>query len=346
MAILHRSVCILALALVLALPSTRSFSATRSATTHASTTRVNLFNKKAIENAPLLVKLPEPNTILDIGKVLSSEKIFELATEKHMLPPVLVRMYEGSPQQLRKALSALYPLDLMVFFLFQLTYKRVLRFTHKIQVFVFGMLSLGTPRKYEDSILGFVEQRNGVLARLMGFNYLAELCTQLLCVLGVRIRADFPTLLSRVSYALFSTQFIDLFAKRFVNIYMPSLSENKRQMYVVNKSSSFLIWLVGVLVACEMIATYMKVPLSSILAFGGVGGLALGLSAKDIAGNFLGGIMLLFNEPFTPGDLVPCIPTITLHLLIFVYIICLLLCTCTHTYTYVCTQDKSLKHYV
>lgn len=53
-----------------------------------------------------------------------------------------------------------------------------------------------------------------------------------------------------------------------------------------------------------MVATYMKVPLSSILAFGGIGGLALGLSAKDIAGNFLGGIMLLFNEPFTPGDLV------------------------------------------
>jgi hypothetical protein len=31
-----------------------------------------------------------------------------------------------------------------------------------------------------------------------------------------------------------------------------------------------------------------RVPLSSTLAFGGVGGLAIGLSARDIAANFLG----------------------------------------------------------
>jgi small-conductance mechanosensitive channel len=143
-----------------------------------------------------------------------------------------------------------------------------------------------------------------VLARLMGFNYIAELSCELLFSIGFRIRADFPTLISRVSYALFLTQFIDLFTKKFTTQYLPQVKDNKRQQYVLTKATSFLIWLVGGLVACEMIATYMRVPLSSILAFGGIGGLALGLSAKDIAGNFLGGLMLLFNEPFTPGDLV------------------------------------------
>lgn len=53
-----------------------------------------------------------------------------------------------------------------------------------------------------------------------------------------------------------------------------------------------------------MISSYLKVPLSSTLAFGGVGGLAVGLSARDVAANLLGGMMLLFNEPFTPGDMV------------------------------------------
>merc|ERR550537_2083776 len=53
-----------------------------------------------------------------------------------------------------------------------------------------------------------------------------------------------------------------------------------------------------------MISTFLQVPLSSTLAFGGVGGLAIGLSARDIAANFLGGMLLLFNEPFTPGDMV------------------------------------------
>jgi MscS family membrane protein len=53
-----------------------------------------------------------------------------------------------------------------------------------------------------------------------------------------------------------------------------------------------------------MVSTFLKVPLSSTLAFGGVGGLAIGLSARDIVANFLGGMLLLFNEPFTPGDMV------------------------------------------
>lgn len=65
-----------------------------------------------------------------------------------------------------------------------------------------------------------------------------------------------------------------------------------------------IIWIIGGLIACEMVSTYLKVPLSSTLAFGGVGGLAIGLSARDLAANFLGGMLLLFNEPFTPGDMV------------------------------------------
>ena len=44
--------------------------------------------------------------------------------------------------------------------------------------------------------------------------------------------------------------------------------------------------------------------MTSTLALGGFGGIALGLSARDVAANFLGGILLLFNEPFTPGDMV------------------------------------------
>lgn len=74
--------------------------------------------------------------------------------------------------------------------------------------------------------------------------------------------------------------------------------------YFLNRSTSVVIWIVGVLIVCEMFSTFFRVPLSSTLAFGGVGGLAIGLSARDIAANFLGGMLLLFNEPFTPGDMV------------------------------------------
>jgi MscS family membrane protein len=107
-----------------------------------------------------------------------------------------------------------------------------------------------------------------------------------------------------VLYALYISNFIDLFKSKFLLVFLPGLSDNRRQSYVVNRFSSVLIWVIGVLVACEMVSTFLHVPLSSTLAFGGIGGVALGLSARDIAANFLGGMLLLFNEPFTPGDMV------------------------------------------
>ena len=42
--------------------------------------------------------------------------------------------------------------------------------------------------------------------------------------------------------------------------------------------------------------------LSGILAFGGVGGLAVGFAAKDMLANFFGGWMIYVDKPFRVGD--------------------------------------------
>jgi len=211
---------------------------------------------------------------------------------------------ETIPSLLKSFYTASNPGELIVFILFSLTYKGALRWAHKIQVFTWHLLALGIPLEWEKSMLGFMQDRAGLLGKLMGFNYIAKLACKLLIKMGFRIRPDFPTLLSRVSYAIYIANFIDLFKGQFLRIFFPSLAENRRQSYVVNRSSSVAIWVILFFVACEMVSTYLKVPLSSTLALGGVGGLALGLSARDIAANFLGGMLLLFNEPFVPGDMV------------------------------------------
>ena len=41
---------------------------------------------------------------------------------------------------------------------------------------------------------------------------------------------------------------------------------------------------------------------SSLLAFGGVGGIAVGFAAKDTLSNFLGGMMIFWDRPFAVGD--------------------------------------------
>ena len=46
----------------------------------------------------------------------------------------------------------------------------------------------------------------------------------------------------------------------------------------------------------------MGYSVSGILAFGGVGGLAVGFAAKDMLANFFGGLMIYMDKPFGVGD--------------------------------------------
>ena len=47
--------------------------------------------------------------------------------------------------------------------------------------------------------------------------------------------------------------------------------------------------------------------ISGILAFGGIGGIAIGFAARDLLANFFGGLMLYLDRPFSVGDWV-CSP--------------------------------------
>lgn len=42
--------------------------------------------------------------------------------------------------------------------------------------------------------------------------------------------------------------------------------------------------------------------ISAILAFGGIGGIAIGFAAKDLLANFFGGLMIYLDRPFAIGD--------------------------------------------
>jgi MscS family membrane protein len=46
----------------------------------------------------------------------------------------------------------------------------------------------------------------------------------------------------------------------------------------------------------------LGVSVSGILAFGGVGGIAVGFAAKDLLANFFGGLMIYLDRPFVVGD--------------------------------------------
>lgn len=216
----------------------------------------------------------------------------------------IVKLLSITPPMIKGFMKYIYPGELILLILFQLTFSKVLKFAHKTQGWIWKLLEKGSPVEWNSSILGFIEARCSALSNLMTCNYVAKLICLILAKLGLNIRSDVPNLLSNISYTLFMAQFLDRFKAQFLRTFFPKVGESRRSSYMVNKLSSVVIWTIGGLIVCEMLSAFLKVPLSSTLAFGGVGGLAVGLSLRDIAANFLGGMLLLINEPFTPGDMI------------------------------------------
>ena len=59
----------------------------------------------------------------------------------------------------------------------------------------------------------------------------------------------------------------------------------------------------SVIITAGLIALdVVGVPISGVLAFGGVGGIAVGFAARDMLANFFGAFMLFLDKPFLVGD--------------------------------------------
>ncbi|MCL2590846.1 MAG: mechanosensitive ion channel family protein [Betaproteobacteria bacterium] len=58
------------------------------------------------------------------------------------------------------------------------------------------------------------------------------------------------------------------------------------------------VWVTTFLVVLQSLGF----SVGGVLAFGGIGGIAIGFAAKDLLANFFGSLMIYFDRPFTVGD--------------------------------------------
>lgn len=60
---------------------------------------------------------------------------------------------------------------------------------------------------------------------------------------------------------------------------------------------------ISVVITCSLVVLQtMGYSVSGVLAFGGIGGIAIGFAAKDLLANFFGGLIVYLDRPFTVGD--------------------------------------------
>jgi len=63
-----------------------------------------------------------------------------------------------------------------------------------------------------------------------------------------------------------------------------------------------LVRMAIIMTASLVLLQTMGYSISGVLAFGGVGGIAVGFAAKDLLSNFFGGLMVYLDRPFAVGD--------------------------------------------
>ena len=97
------------------------------------------------------------------------------------------------------------------------------------------------------------------------------------------------------------------FALRFVRLYEQHYIERKEA--AGGEVDRTFIAAIGKLFRASIIITSalvvlqtMGINIAGLLAFGGVGGIAVGLAARDIMANFFGGLTIYLDRPFAVGD--------------------------------------------
>jgi MscS family membrane protein len=78
----------------------------------------------------------------------------------------------------------------------------------------------------------------------------------------------------------------------------PRESSDKATVHATAKLARITLWVVAILMSLQSIG----VSVSGLLAFGGIGGIAVGFAAKDLLANFFGGLSVYLDRPFTVGD--------------------------------------------
>jgi MscS family membrane protein len=66
----------------------------------------------------------------------------------------------------------------------------------------------------------------------------------------------------------------------------------------IGKLARTAVLITAVLISLQQVG----INISAILAFGGIGGIAVGFAAKDLLANFFGGLMIYMDRPFRTGD--------------------------------------------
>ena len=167
-----------------------------------------------------------------------------------------------------------------------------------IQKYVFKKLTKKaekTKNKWDDAVLFSIPRPLSVIIWVSSIAFSAEIFQK---ETGAVIFEAFHPLRSAIVIASLAW-FLILFIKRTEKNYLTSDEDyDPTTMDAISK----LARISAGITAALMILQTLGLSISGVLAFGGVGGIAIGFAAKDLLSNFFGGLFVYLDRPFAVGD--------------------------------------------
>ncbi len=155
-----------------------------------------------------------------------------------------------------------------------------------------------TKNLWDDALVGSAMQPINWLIWLLGMSWATSIAGD---VADVTIFAAVPTIRDIGLIAILCWFLVRFVSRGEQNLMDPEYTSKPMDTTTVMALAKLLriaFIITAVLVAMQSLGY----SISGVLAFGGIGGLAVGFAAKDLLANFFGGLMIYLDRPFAVGD--------------------------------------------
>ncbi len=155
--------------------------------------------------------------------------------------------------------------------------------------------ALKTKSTWDDTFFASLQGPARTLVWVVGLTFAFERAS-----VGLDLQAVFPPLRAALVVAVLTwalIRFIDRVQKKM----MTQASSDDLDLTTV-EAIGRLIRITVLITSGLIILQTLGFSVSGVLAFGGLGGIAVGFAAKDLLSNFFGGLMIFLDRPFGVGD--------------------------------------------
>ncbi len=155
-----------------------------------------------------------------------------------------------------------------------------------------------TRNVWDDILLAAARKPVALLIWVLGASWALEVVDQQTGTILLDVVAPVRRVLVIVMIAWFLVRFIKRAEVALVQPEKIKKPMDETTVGAIGKLLRASIFITSVLVVLQSFGY----SISGVLAFGGIGGLAVGFAAKDLLANFFGGLMIYLDRPFKVGD--------------------------------------------